>query len=203
MVENPPYVYNYGKIAPLFAKIREASPPPRFNRDFVSTVLGFKSSSDQAFPPFLKRLGFVDDANVPTQDYKDYRGDEALARAIMAKRILASYPTIFQAKEYAWKLSKQELAATVKRVHGLSDQSQPLDAIVGTFTALCTLADFQSHPSKIEEKAKVSEEPRELQTVASTRLGLSYTIVLNLPATTDIDVFNAIFKSLKENILHD
>lgn len=36
---------------------------------------------------------------------------------------------------------------------------------------------------------------------AETRLGLSYTINLNLPATSDIAVFDAIFKSLKENVL--
>ena len=33
------------------------------------------------------------------------------------------------------------------------------------------------------------------------KLGISYTINLNLPATTEIEVFNAIFKSLKNNII--
>jgi len=32
-------------------------------------------------------------------------------------------------------------------------------------------------------------------------LNLSYTINLNLPETDDINVYNAIFKSLKENML--
>ncbi len=32
-------------------------------------------------------------------------------------------------------------------------------------------------------------------------LNLSYTINLNLPETSDIQVFNAIFRSLKENLL--
>jgi len=32
-------------------------------------------------------------------------------------------------------------------------------------------------------------------------LNLSYTINLNLPASSDIAVFNAIFKSLKDNLL--
>jgi hypothetical protein len=35
------------------------------------------------------------------------------------------------------------------------------------------------------------------------KLGLSYTINLNLPATTEIEVFNAIFKSLREHLLGD
>ena len=34
-----------------------------------------------------------------------------------------------------------------------------------------------------------------------TDIGLNYTINLNLPATNDVEVFNAIFKSLKENLL--
>ena len=32
-------------------------------------------------------------------------------------------------------------------------------------------------------------------------MNLSYTINLNLPATSDIGVFNSIFKSLKDNLL--
>jgi len=34
-----------------------------------------------------------------------------------------------------------------------------------------------------------------------TGLNLGYTINLHLPATSDIAVFNAIFKSLRENLL--
>jgi hypothetical protein len=40
--------------------------------------------------------------------------------------------------------------------------------------------------------------PPEAQTVG---LRLGYNINLNLPATSDIAVFNAIFKSLRENLL--
>lgn len=35
------------------------------------------------------------------------------------------------------------------------------------------------------------------------KISLSYTINLNLPASKDVEVFNAIFKSLKEHILGD
>lgn len=34
-------------------------------------------------------------------------------------------------------------------------------------------------------------------------MNLGYTINLNLPATSDIAVFNAIFKSLRENLLRN
>lgn len=36
-----------------------------------------------------------------------------------------------------------------------------------------------------------------------TSLNLGYTINLNLPATSDAGVYNAIFRSLRENLLKD
>jgi hypothetical protein len=198
MAENPPYVNAYGKLGALFDKIREATAPPKFTQDYLETMLGFTSSSDRAFPSLLKRLGFIDAANVPTQDYKDYR-DETQSKIIMAKRIKASYSAIFRASEYAYKLSKSDLTNVVKRITGLGDEAQSLDGIVGTFMALCALADFKAVPpekeGKPEEKEKLQPKP--------AGVSLSYTIVLNLPPTTDIEVFNAIFKSLREHILHE
>jgi hypothetical protein len=197
MTENPPYVNAYGKLGSLFQKIREATAPPKFTQDYLETVLGFKSSSDRAFPSFLKRLGFVDSANVPTQDYKDYR-DEAQSKIIMAKRIKEAYQPLFKANEYAFKLSKNELTNLVKRVTGLGNESPSLDGIVGTFTSLCALADFKAVAPEKEKR-----EEKEVTKPKPSGVSLSYTVVLNLPATTDIEVFNAIFKSLRENILHE
>lgn len=197
MAENPPYVNAYGKLGALFAKIQEAQAPAKFTQDYLETILGFTSSSERAFPGLLKRLGFLDSANVPTQDYKDYR-DASQSKAIMAKRIKASFPTLFSANEYAYKLNKTDLTNVVKRVTGLGDDSSTLDGIIGTFIALCSLADFKAAPpEKEKEKGKGPLETK------PSGVSLSYTIVLNLPPTTDIEVFNAIFKSLRENILHE
>jgi len=196
MPEYPPYVNAYGKLNTLFQKIREAAAPSKFTQDYLETILGFKSSSDRAFPSFLKRLGFLDGSNVPTQAYKDYR-DALQSKVVMANQIKASYPTIFSANEFAYELNKTELSNTVKRVTGLGD-SPTLDAIVGTFSALCGLADFKGVMPKKEEK----REDKQTQPKPSG-LNLSYTIVLNLPSTTEIEVYNAIFKSLRENILHE
>ncbi len=54
--EYPPYVNGYGGIPKLFAKIKEATVPPKFTQDFLTTVLGLKSSSYRAMIPLLKRL---------------------------------------------------------------------------------------------------------------------------------------------------
>jgi hypothetical protein len=71
MAEYPPYVNAYGTIPTLFKAIKSAAVPPKFTSDFLSTVLDLKSSSHRALIPLLKRLGFIDQSNVPTQAYKD------------------------------------------------------------------------------------------------------------------------------------
>ncbi len=117
MPEYPPYVNGYGGIPKLFAVIKSASVPPKFTQDFMSTALGLKSSSYRAMIPLLKKLGFVDQANVPTQAYRDYR-DDTMSGHVMAQRIREAYAPLFAANEYAWRLDKKELQAKLKNVQG-------------------------------------------------------------------------------------
>jgi len=207
MAKYLPYVNAYGGIQKIFDEIKKASVPTKFNRDFLSTVLGLKSSSYQAFLPFLKKLGFIDQGNVPTQAYKSFR-DETISGSIMAARLKEAYQDLFIANEYAYKLDKSQLTTKTKTLTGASDSDKVLPNIVGTFLELCKLADFDGkkskHPGKkekIEEETPSIDEDKKLSGLKS--LGISYTINLNLPATTEIEVFNAIFKSLKENILNE
>src|SRR5271165_1772706 len=99
-IEYPPYVNGYGGIPKLFAAIREATVPAKFTQDFLNDYLNLKSSSYRAMIPLMKRLGFIDQANVPTQAYRDVR-DPALAGRVMAERLKEAYRILFSASEYA------------------------------------------------------------------------------------------------------
>lgn len=207
MAKYPPYVNAYGGIPSLFQEIKKASVPPKFNRDFLSTVMGLKSSSYHAFLPFLKRLGFIDQGNVPTQAYKNFR-DDTLSGSVMAERIKEAYAELFAANEYAYKLDKTQVTAKLKTLTGASESDKVLPNVVGTFLELCKLADFEGKKGKHAIKKEKAEEETPVdegkdRSSGLKSLGISYTINLNLPATTEIDVFNAIFKSLKENILNE
>jgi len=103
MTKYPPYVNSYGNIPNLFNAIKTSSVPPKFTQDFLSTMMGLKSSSYRAMIPLLKRLEFIDQGNVPTQLYKDYR-DDSLSKAIMATTVRKAYADLFTAHEYAYKL---------------------------------------------------------------------------------------------------
>src|SRR5437879_9162474 len=206
--EYPPYVNGYGGIPKLFAKIKEAAVPPKFTVDFMNTVLELKSSSYRAMIPLLKRLGFIDGANVPTQAYRDFR-EHSLSGPVMAERLREAYKGLFGASEYAYKLDKKELQAKLKSLLGVAEDDANIPYVAGTFLELSKLAKWDgAAPKPKKETAEpvrgIEAGPeRNKEELFNGRLGLSYTINLNLPATTEIEVFNAIFKSLRENLLRE
>jgi hypothetical protein len=203
----PPYVNAYGGLPTLFAEIKKASVPPKVTNDFLYSVLGLKSTSFRAMIPLLKRLGFIDQSNVPTQSYKDFR-DSKLCGSVMTERVKASYAELFAANEYANKMGKKELVEKLTTVLGTSADDSVIPNVASTFLELVKLADFDGTPAKKKQKDNPPEESQEHEerpqhSQTGLKMGISYTINLNLPATTEVEVFNAIFKSLKEHILGD
>ena len=72
-----------------------------------------------------------------------------------------------------------------------------------TFKALCNYADFNE--TNEDNTMPNIEEPEPMNTIFSTPNNnelpeFHYNIQIHLPATTDISVYNAIFKSIKDNL---
>lgn len=199
MVDYPPYVDAYGQIKELFKKIKEAAVPTKFTQDFLYTKLGLKSTSYRAMIPLFKRLGFIDEASVPTIAYRDYRDDNK-SKLILAQRVKISYSDLFSSSEYAYTLKKEEIISKLNTLLGTPKDDKVIPKVAATFLELCTLSDFEGKSLESEKIEQVPEN-KEIGSSTSTKLGISYTINLNLPATADVEVFNAIFKSLKEHIL--
>ncbi len=202
----PPYVNAHGGVASLFPKIREAQVPTKFTNDFLASMLGLKSSSHRALIPLLKKIDFLDAAGVPTVAYKDYRGEQGKS-AILADKLRKAYADLYKASEYAHRQDKKELENIIVRITGASKSDQQVSAVASTFLELVKLADFEGEvppPHLIQEEEprnEVRKDREQVHVELPTKFGLSYTINLNLPPTTEIEVFNAIFKSLKANLL--
>lgn len=197
-----PYVNNYGKLSELFEAIANAPEPSKFTHDVLQKILGRQSPADRPMISFLKRLKFIDEGNIPTNYYKEYR-EKSKSKAVMAKCIKDVYSAVYSTHENLHGLSKDQIFDKFKIVTGLGSDNKVLGSIVGSFLALVDLADFTHLPVEtkpLPEEGNVDntedKEPEFLK-----KMGFSYTINLNLPATTDPRVYNAIFKSLKENIL--
>ena len=210
-VEFPPYVGATGILNSVFKKIIDAPPPPRFTQDYLTSKLGFKKGSANALIPFLKRIGFLGSDGVPTELYNMFRNPTKAGLA-MSKGMKLGYNDLYSRNEYWHDLNKKDLSGLIIEATGTSANSSTLKAILGTIDVLKTYAVFgeekEFEEQQPEEKVYDNKMIDEPTTVIHHRrakedlgLNLSYTINLNLPETSDIAVFDAIFKSLKENLL--
>ncbi len=203
--KNPPFMNAYGLIEKILRKIKDAKTPDRFTQDYLKTVLGFKTGSAKAFIPLAKRLGLINSDGTPTELYKKFRNPK-VSKEAMAHAIRKGYSDLFTSNEYVYKLEDKELEGLIKQITGLDKSTTTLPSICGTFQALKDFADFEKDediPDKKDEKKKDDEKKAPPLSVPQedVKLNLSYSINLVLPKTDDISVFNAIFKSLKENLL--
>lgn len=208
---NLPYVLATGRIEPLFQKIQEAQIPLRFTQDFLDAKLGMKGGSAAPLIPLLKRIGFLENDGVPTDLYRKFRNPEMMGAAL-AQGIRKGYAELYSRNEYAHDLSPDRLTNLIVEITGKQKGDRVVNAIVATFNALKSKADFGSSlpntKSSEEKSLKQVLQPESVKELAASMsrgnnlgLNLSYAINLTLPETDDINVYNAIFKSLKENML--
>jgi len=206
-----PYMTAPGSIGKILEKIKEASTPETFSQDFLKTKLGFNGGNYLTFIPWAKKAGFVNGDGTPTNLYKQFRNPATSGKSL-AIAIKQAYSELFSRNEYANDLDKKAFKGLVMEATGEAHDSRKVENIVSTFFNAKALADFNSSgESKSEEKTKepgIDQKPQDTPPPSSTShkqktIGLSYTINLVLPKTDDPAIFNAIFKSLKENLLND
>jgi Family of unknown function (DUF5343) len=210
--EYPPFMNGYGTTTKILSKIKEAQTPDRFTQDFLSTKLGFPGGTARPFIALAKRIGLLESDGKPTDLYKGFRNN-AHSKASMAAAIRKGYSQFFERNEYAHDLDKKKLEGLIVEITGLEAGHATTRAIVGTYEALKAFADFNkpaSHSAEPTTETKPTLERTKMQNdsgvsndeLGDIKLNLAYTINLVLPKTDDVAVFNAIFKSLRENLLN-
>lgn len=212
---NLPYVQATSTLESLLDKIKSASVPDKFSQDFVSTKLLIKGGGGRSLIPFIKRMGLVNADGSPTDRYKEFRNQDKSGFAI-ADAMRELYEPLFEMNEYVYELEPSKLKGLIVEATGNEANSTVVTKTLSTFQALRKKANFENLKRVTRDDTKVetfnnlpSPNPLIHQQTGSTRIkggeriNLSYTINLNLPATTDIEVFNAIFKSLKQHLIQE
>lgn len=213
--EKLPYLNAYGVITKVLEKVKAAATPDRFTQDFLATKLGMKGGNAKMVIPYLKRIGFIGSDGIPTERYKKFRNPTASGRAA-AEALKQGYKPLFERNENAQGLKDSDLKGLVVEATGAEPDGSTVRAIMGSYKALKSFANFDELEDEPEEEVEIEDESDRQQNgangtnhsteqhhnaIVGTKLGLSYTINLNLPSTSDIAVFNAIFRSLKESLL--
>lgn len=208
----PPYMNATGLVSKILDKIKVAATPDRFTQDYLATELGFSGGSARAFLSLAKKIGLLASDGAPTDLYKQFRNtNAAISKAAMAEAMKKGYADLYTRNEYTHSLSKSDLEGLIMEMTGSEKGNKTVQAVVGTFEVLKSYANFNVSTSDIvhekNDQESVAEEiPVSVINQASGSndeigLNLSYTINLVLPKTDDVAVFNAIFKSLRENLL--
>lgn len=197
----------YGKLDQLFDKLLAGQAPVKFTREFLRD-LGFKSSNWHAAIGLLKGLGFLSSEGVPTTQYMDFL-DKTKWQVVLGEAVREAYSDIFVVKREPGSADFQMIAGKYKSTYNTSDVVAERSA--RTFLALLELSDMEAIKSEVGPEASQAEpeatplEPERktapTQNVAPRTVGLNYNIQIHLPATKDIEVYNAIFKSLREHII--
>lgn len=197
------YSMSYGQIGDFLAKIQEGQAPSNFSQQHLKDI-GFGSSNHRSYIPLLKAIGFLSASGAPTERYHAYR-DKSQSKIVLGAALKDSYSDLFVIKSSPTERDKDLIQGKFKSAHNASDRTAELMA--KTFFSLLKHADVDHEPAKIKQEP-AKELPKPVQNTApQTQIapsgvpGLHYNIQIHLPATKDVEVYNAIFKSLREHLV--
>lgn len=206
------YVVVPSSLTTFLQAIQTAGVPPRVTFEFLKT-LGLTSSNDRSVITVMKAIGFLDQSGAPTDLYRAYRNTSEAPR-VLGKALRQAYADLFMANLTANTLSNEKLQGIVATKTGKGERV--VKEIVRTFKTLAKHADFNdteevdTSPTANATQEVAIDSSLALhapETATSPTLksfgvgGLHYNIQIHLPTTTDITVYNAIFRALKEQLL--
>jgi hypothetical protein len=202
------YYAQVKNVADIFKALLNAQAPEKFTQKFLYD-LGFTGVNDRPFVSVLKALDFIDESGVPTQRYYDYL-DEENSESVLAIAVREAYGDLFAVNQKAYEMTNEQVKGKLKSLLQGRKSDAVLKKMAATFTTLCNLADFSGIPKTMEKKkadaTPVKEKPKTKELSVSKvgagkELSLKYSINIELPNTRDQLVYDAIFRSIRENLL--
>jgi hypothetical protein len=204
---NLPYTGTYGGLSDALRKLVDAERPQHFNESFMDGVLGIRGGSSRPIPPILKRTGLLNSDNSPTDLYSKFKSASSRPEAALTA-LKNGFGEIFRRNDYAHRLADERIKEIIVEITGLQKSDNIVGAIFGTFNAFNEYARNAREGQDDEPSTNIptptdtriyhqSEFPR----VGGKEFNLVNTINIVLPETTDVQVYNVIFKSLRDNLL--
>jgi len=205
-----PYVTAPGNVERALKQIKSAATPEAVSQDFVKTILGIPGGSGNQMTAYLRKIGFAAPDGQPTDIYKKFRNTATEGWAA-AQALKTGYAPLYVRNEYMHQLSDEQLRGLIVEETGVEQDSVVVSNVLGCIKHLKKHAKWNTDvveetPERVPAAISTHSDHGQhgfVPEMAPSRLGLNlgYTINLNLPATSDPAVFNAIFRALKEHLL--
>ncbi|MFI4935879.1 MAG: DUF5343 domain-containing protein [Caulobacterales bacterium] len=161
--------------------------------------------SSWCFPPFLKKMQFIQADGTPTLLYSKFKTDGGRSQSAY-DGLKNAFGELFKRNEYIHKAEENSVKDTIVEITGLKKADPIVRLMYTSFDAVRSFISGEisatSEGSRTETEEEASGDQNHFDGAGgSLRLGLSYQINIVLPETENISVFNAIFKSLRDNLL--
>jgi hypothetical protein len=201
------YLNSVKNLAAVIRKIAESQAPEKFTIEFLKNI-GFPDTNDRAVIGLLKDLRFLTEGAVPTQRYYHFKETNG-AGYILGEALREAYDDVFMINNNPSPVRNAVVRELFKKTHQVSDQLAGF--MSNTFFTLLDLAQNSPEEQTVEPiklrkdyeaRIKLKKYYREFSnTVSGT--SLCYNIEIHLPLSRDIEIYNSIFKSMKEHLLDE
>lgn len=202
-----PYTSSPGVLRRVLEKIPTSEKPAVFTSDFLGTVMEASGGASRPIIPILKSTGFLNQTGAPTELYAQFQTEAGRSSAAL-QALRNGFGEIFRRNQYAHKAEEAALIDVIVAITGLPKKEGIVRYILTTFQAFQDYAKNAREDGNADEQADAGtpqdSSPPLLNALSGTgvdRLQLAYNINVVLPETTNVEVYNAIFRSLKANLL--
>jgi hypothetical protein len=186
--------------------IIKAQKPQKVDVNYIQTVLQVAGGTGGAQLPVLKKLGIVDSSGTPSKIYDDFRNEKKRSHAAF-QMLQNGYKSIFEVNAHAHKAPESEVENIIAQVTGLDADDPIIHTIYACFDKVRGFINpaenvYDALPEDAVEDGDTREKPEDRRRDRRERdIGLTYQINIVLPQSGNIDTYNLIFKSLRENLL--
>lgn len=206
---NLPYTAYPGSLKSVLEAIILAERPEKFSTNFLETVLKMSGGGARSVPPLMKKMGFLEGDGTPTDRYSRFKTETKRAQAA-SEGLRLAFGELFRRNEFIDRASEEQVKDLIVEITGLNRNDQIIRLIYNTFDIIRSFVPNnlrgQIKDSETEIKVEVRREDEgadRADSVAGSvkKLGISYQINIVLPETENQMVFDAIFNSLRRNLL--
>lgn len=204
---NLPYLTSHGTLKRILDKAIELAKPDKFSYDFLENVVKITGGAARACIPIMKKMKFLNSDNSTTELYARFRTEGGRSASAHAG-LRSAFPEIFKRSDYAYSVEDGKLKDIIVEITGLKANDPIAQAIKGTFGVVKAYISPTYNPDEgfiaesVMSENTTKEESHSLKSEnTNNSIGLSYNINIVLPETSDLNVLNAIFKSVRENLL--
>lgn len=198
-----PYTSNGGRFKTFTIKLRDANVPPKVTYQTLE-ALGFKSNNDRPFIGILRFLGLLDQNNVPTEFWQQYR-DKSRSARVLANAVKSAYSNLFSLFPDAHRKDNEALRNFFRTQTNVGKGA--LDYMVQTFRVLVEMSDFDSVPSPDQTVSTDIQGENSFVKKIKSHSTKGYTINLNIeltiPETKDPKTYDLFFQAMKKHLLSD